>query len=90
MKLDRVQRVGKEAWLADARRKIEEGWQAAQTSELLDSEEVFEELRREIGTDREEAGRQAGNARLQPGSGSREEENKRPGWSPAFPAEPIR
>ncbi len=48
MKLDRVQRVRKETWTDDARRKIEEGWQAAQGGELLDSEVVFEELRREI------------------------------------------
>jgi antitoxin ParD1/3/4 len=36
------------SWREDARRRIEEGWQDAQRGELLDSEEVFDELRRAI------------------------------------------
>lgn len=48
MRFDKVQRMRTETWTDDARRKTEEGWQEAQGSELLDSEVVFEELRREI------------------------------------------
>jgi len=48
MKLDEGQHLRKESRLEKARLEIEEGWQGDQEGELLDSEEVFEELRREI------------------------------------------
>jgi antitoxin ParD1/3/4 len=37
-----------QAAIAEARRKIEEGWQASERGELIDSEAVFEQLDAEI------------------------------------------
>lgn len=36
------------AWLADARRKIEEGWQEIERGETVDGEEAFQRLRERL------------------------------------------
>ena len=37
-----------EAWLADTRRKIEEGWQECERGEVVDGEEAFRRLHERI------------------------------------------